>query len=230
MSTGFLVTVHDVHPVFCRELDAILPALQTRLGTRFSLAVTPQYEEALTDPADWAFLARVEADLLLHGITHRRARNVDPYSIYAGFADEWGGVPHCEMAAVLRRGCHLLREYMDRPPQGLIAPCWRWGAAADPAHWPPGLDVALGFRSLWTRDGRRIPLRSYNRDFGCLSRPLWALLPRLLQGAGMPCVVIHPADVRRGLLEASLSQIDHLIEAGYEPLSLRAFTSVQVVR
>jgi hypothetical protein len=82
-----------------------------------------------------------------------------------------------------------------------------------------GLEHLLGFFSLESRAGRKIPLATWTWDCG-----RWAELGRrpsgwdpLARGSSSPDLAIHPRDLERGFWPTILRLTEDLLEAGYEP-------------
>ena len=86
------------------------------------------------------------------------------------------------------------------------------------------LEHVLGFFSLESRAGRKVPLATWTWDCG-----RWGWLGhighgigRLLQSLdrGVPVLAIHPRDLERGFWPKILRLTEQLLESGYEPSTL----------
>jgi hypothetical protein len=84
-----------------------------------------------------------------------------------------------------------------------------------------GLDQILGFFSLESASGRKIPLATWTWDCG-----RWGWLGQLGDGLGqlshcfgrrVPVLAIHPRDLARGFWPQILLLTRELIERGYAP-------------
>ncbi len=203
----FSVCVHDVHPRFAPELSVIIAALRERLGERWSAGVVP-----LPDGKPWADRSLLEllsgAELLLHGCTHRR-HSRSPVARWLGGADELVGLTAAAAAGRIARGVAAMTALTGEAPRGFLPPAWRMGAAEHPA----GLDFVVRLDRLVRRDGT-VPLATFSWDVGPLRSVGWlgeglgALLA--LSRQRVPCIALHPADVRRGFLPRALERIDAL--------------------
>ena len=84
-----------------------------------------------------------------------------------------------------------------------------------------GLEHVLGFFSLESRAGRKVPLATWTWDCG-----RWGWLGHLGHGIGwllqsldrgVPTLAIHPRDLERGFWPKILRLTEELLETGYEP-------------
>jgi hypothetical protein len=88
----------------------------------------------------------------------------------------------------------------------------------------PGLEHVLGFFSLESRTGQRVPLATCTWDCG-----RWAWLGHLGHGIGrllqcgngrIPTLAIHPSDIERGFWPTILRLTGELLDTGHEPTTL----------
>ncbi len=221
----FLVCIHDATPAYARETRVIVRDLAPLLGRRLSFGVVPNWhgEWPLAAHPDYCrFIHESSEELLLHGYCHQRLRGWGPTTLLTGGRrrDERPGsrrnaTRHRARTACLHRG---LREAGARLPRtGLAAGTRAPGRTANAL----GLEHVLGFFSLESRDGRRIPLATWTWDCG-----RWGWLGhvghgigRLLQSLdrGVPVLAIHPRDLERGFWPNVLRLTRELLDAGYEP-------------
>ena len=84
-----------------------------------------------------------------------------------------------------------------------------------------GLEHVLGFFSLESRAGRKVPLATWTWDCG-----RWGWLGHIGHGIGwllqsldrgVPTLAIHPRDLERGFWPKILRLTEELLESGYEP-------------
>lgn len=214
----FFVCVHDVTPAWQPELEALLQDVERRIGSQYALAVTPRWHGQSFSPEAWAFLRDRGAELLAHGLTHRRPPALPPISLANRFADEWNGKPADQLDAELHQASREIEWAMGRPASGVVAPCWQWGAFHDDMLPRHGFDFAVGYGSAWTPD-RKLPLATRSWDWGPMSlgHPLLSRWPgwfRWIRPQAADCIVLHPVDVRRGAHRAGLAMIDRLITTG----------------
>ena len=223
-SLRFLVCVHDASPAYASETRVMLEDLAPLVATNLSLAVVPDWnnEWPLTSHRDYCRLIRDEsAELLLHGFTHRRAKGRGPVSYLAETSDEMNGLNPRETRDRLQRGQNMFAEVFGKPARGFLAPAWQKGNVAISDSTTEGLDYTLGFFSLESADGKRIPLSTWTWDCG-----RWGWLGRIGHGIGqlsravdrgVPTLAIHPRDIERGYWPKILRLIRELLDEGYEP-------------
>lgn len=147
--------------------------------------------------------ARVE--LVSHGLVHRRDRSIRPFSWATGYSDELSGLARAEASRRLRESRELLEDLFERPVVGFVPPAFQWGPVRPDDLFDAGYTYGLGLTSLVHARGRvRVATRSW--DPGRLGA--WPIVGRALSAFGglaqlrrsaVPCVVLHPDDVDRGL-------------------------------
>jgi len=110
------------------------------------------------------------------------------------------------------------------PARGFLAPGWQRGHVSLRNGNLAELDHVLGFFSLESRAGRKIPVATWTWDCG-----RWHWLGRVGHGigwlrqslnCGVPTLAIHPADLERGFWPTILRLTGQLLDAGYEPTTL----------
>lgn len=219
-----LVCIHDATPAFARETRAMIRDLAPVLGRRLSFAVVPDWhgEWPLAAHPDYCRLLRESAEeLLLHGYCHQRRQGWGSTALFAGRCDELNGLDREATRRTVERGQRVFAEVFGEPARGFLAPAWQQGHACLKDGTLPGLDYVLGFLSLESRTGRKIPLATWTWDCG-----RWGWLGhvghgigRLLQSLdrGVPSLAIHPRDLERGFWPDILRLARELVESGYEP-------------
>jgi hypothetical protein len=163
-------------------------------------------------------------ELLLHGYFHQRRRGWGPISLIAGGCDEMNGLDLEETRHTLDCGQRVFAEVFGEPARGFLAPGWQLGHVRLGNENSLGLDHILGFFSLESGAGRKIPLTTWTWD---CSR--WSRLGHLGHGIGwlsqsldrgVPTLAIHPRDLERRYWPKILRLIQELLETGYEPSTL----------
>jgi hypothetical protein len=217
---SFIVCIHDATPAFARETRAMLRDLTPLVGRHLSFGVVPNWygEWPLEAHADYCALIRENADeLLLHGFFHRRARGRGPATFLTDGTDEMNGLDRDETAHTLERAQTVFTEIFSRPARGFLPPAWQLGHVRATNN----LEYLLGFFSLESRTGRRIPLATWTWDCG-----RWSWLGHVGHGfgwlsqsfnRGVPTLAIHPRDIERGFWPRILQVTRALLDAGYEP-------------
>jgi hypothetical protein len=225
----FLVCIHDATPAYARETRVMIRDLAPLLGRRFSFGVVPDWhgEWPLTShPAYCALLRESAGELLLHGYFHQRRRGWGAVTLLTGRGDEMNGMGVDDTRRTLERGQRVITEMFGAPARGFLAPAWQRGhvrlknASAELA----GLDYVLGFFSLESSAGRKVPLATWSWDCG-----RWSCLGYAGHGIGwlsqslnrgVPVLAMHPRDVQRGFWPGIVRQTRQLLMAGYEPSTL----------
>ena len=139
-------------------------------------------------------------------------------------SDEMNGLDPDETRRTLERGQRVFADVFGQPARGFLAPAWQRGHVSLRDGDLPELDHVLGFFSLESRGGRRVPLATWSWDCG-----RWSWLGTVGHGIGwllqsldrgVPALAIHPADLERGFWPQILRVTRGLLEAGYEPTTL----------
>jgi hypothetical protein len=218
----------------------MLRDLAPLLGRRLSFAVVPDWhgEWPLTAHPNYCRLIREASDeLLLHGYFHQRQRGRGLTSLLTRSGDEMNGLDPEETRCTIERGQHVFSDVFGEPARGFLAPAWQRGHVGRPngrhdsraavgcsAGLQAGLDYVLGFSSVQSSAGRRVPLATWTWDCG-----RWGWLGHLGHGIGrlshtldrgVPMLAIHPRDLKRGYWPAIVRLARELIDAGYEPATV----------
>ena len=224
MTRRFVVCIHDATPAYARETRAMIHRLAPILGRRLSFAVVPDWygEWPLTAHRDYCRLVRESAEeLLLHGYFHQRLRGRGPATVIAERADEMNGLDTEETRRTLERGQRVFIDVFGEPARGFLAPAWQRGHVRAGNVSALGLDHVLGFFSLESLTGRKVPLATWTWDCG-----RWGWLGYVGHGIGwmsqsldrgVPTLAIHPRDLERGFWPAIVRLTEELIDTGYEP-------------
>jgi hypothetical protein len=197
--------------------------LASVLGRRLSFGVVPNWcgEWPLAaDPGYCRMVRESSEELLLHGYFHQRQRGGGPAALLTKSSDEMNGLDPEGTRRTLERGQRAFTDAFGEPARGFIAPAWRPGHVRPGSAHAPGVDYVLGFFSLESLAGRRIPLATSTWDCG-----RWGWLGHVGHGIGsllqsferVPALAIHPRDLDRGFWPAILRRTRELIDAGYEP-------------
>ena len=225
----FLVCIHDATPAYTNETRLMIRDLAPLLGRRFSFAVVPNWhgEWPLAEHPDYCGLVRENSEeLLLHGYFHQRRRGWGPTALLTEHADEMNALGPDDTRRTLDRGQHVFTQAFGAPARGFLPPAWQRGHVSLKDGDQLELDHVLGFFSLESRDGRKIPLATWSWNCG-----RWSWLGHVGHGLGwllhslergVPMVAIHPADLERGFWPQTLHVTRQLLDAGYEPSTLAA--------
>jgi hypothetical protein len=220
----FLACIHDATPAYARETRMMIRDLEPLLGRRLSFAVVPNWhgEWPLAAHPDYCRLVRESSEeLLLHGCFHRRERGRGAVSLLVGGDDEMNGLGPDETHGVLRSGQRVFTDAFGEPARGFLAPAWQRGHVRLGNGDDPPLDHLLGFFSLESAAGRRIPLATWSWDcarwswLGHVGHGIGWLLQSL--DRGVPTLAIHPRDIERGFWPKIRQLTRDLLDQGYEP-------------
>jgi peptidoglycan/xylan/chitin deacetylase (PgdA/CDA1 family) len=229
LQRSFVVCIHDASPAWARETQLLLRDLAPLVGRRLSIGVVPDWHGAwsLTAHPEYCGLVREHADeLLLHGYQHRRRRGTGPVSWLTARSDEMNGLDTAATRRALECGQRVFTEAFGGPARGFIAPAWQAGrvrdvTAATDDGAAAGLDHIVGFFSIDSTSGGRVPLATWTWDCG-----RWDWLGHVGHGLGwtvhalhraVPVLAIHPRDLERGYRSRIVRLIAQLRDAGREP-------------
>lgn len=224
---SFLVCIHDATPAYDRETRAMIRDLTPLLARRLSFGVVPNWhgEWPLGSHPDYCRLVQDGAEeLLLHGYFHQRRQGWGPIALFAERCDEMNGLNAQDTRRTLERGQRVFTEVFGKPARGFLAPGWQRGHVRLTSHVGLGLEHVLGFFSLESQAGRRVPLATWTWDCG-----RWGQLGHLGHGIGrllhsldhrVPTLAIHPRDLQRGFWPKILRLAQELLENGYAPTTV----------
>ena len=220
----FLICIHDATPAHARETLRISRDLAPHLGRTLSFGVVPDWHEQWPLTAHAGYCRAVQdasEELLLHGYFHQRRSGWGPVSLLASRCDEMNGLGPEQTTATIERAQRVFEEMFGAPARGFLAPGWQKGHVRQANARSMGLDHVLGFFSLQSSDGRRIPLATWTWDAG-----RWDWLGHIGHGVGrllqathgrVPVLAIHPRDVERGFWPRILRLTRELVDNGYQP-------------
>ena len=220
----FVVCVHDATPAYARETRAIVRDLAPIVGRRIAFGVVPNWDGQwpLAAHPDYCRFVRESAEeLLLHGYFHQRHRGRGPVTILTERRDEMNGLDADETRRTLERGQRVFIDVFGEPARGFLAPAWQPGRVRLGDVGSLGLDHVVGFFSIESSAGRKVPLATWMWDCG-----RWGWLGHIGHAIGwlsqsldrgVPTLAIHPNDVTRGFWPRILQLTEELVEAGYQP-------------
>jgi peptidoglycan/xylan/chitin deacetylase (PgdA/CDA1 family) len=235
MTRRFLVCIHDATPAYARETREMIRDLAPVLGRRLSFGVVPNwYGEwpLAAHPGYCRLLRESSEELLLHGYSHRRQRGWGPASLLTDRSDEMNGLDPEETRRMLERGQRVFTDVFGAPARTFIAPGWQPGHVRLDAAHAVGLRHVMGFFSVESSEGRRVPLATWSWDCG-----RWGWLGHaghaigwLSQSMdrGVPILAIHPRDRKRGFWPAILRLTLNLLDRGYEPTTPARWLDAEV--
>ena len=221
-----VVCIHDATPAHDRETRTMIRDLTPLLGRRLSFGVIPDWrgEWPLAAHRDYCrFVQESSGELLLHGYFHQRQHGRGLITCLTAGGDEMNGLEPDATRRAVDLGQRVFADAFGERARGFIAPAWQRGHVRLDAANAGGLAHVLGYFSLDTRQGRRIPLATSSWDCG-----RWACLGYVGQHFGqwlqrlgnrVPTLAIHPRDLERGFWPTIVRLTGELLDAGFEPVT-----------
>ena len=218
-----MVVIHDFAPVFIRELNEIVETLDPLIGRRMSAAVVSCWHGSSrgNSSIEYQRLLNAVDERLLHGWTHQSNSLYHPISLLTGRADEMRGLDRQTIIQRIEAGQAMFTELTEQPALGFVPPAWQLPIlSADLATMQ--FVIRFGAIESCQNPTRIRRLATWSWDWGnlkWLSRggEILGKIQSLCRPAAIPCVVIHPVDVRRGYLQHAKRLIRNLQERGYGP-------------
>jgi hypothetical protein len=219
---AMLVVVHDFTSVFLSELTCIVEKLEPLLGQRMSAAIVPRWHgnDGCRSNVQYRTLLTKFSEHLLHGWTHQSANPMRPLSLLTDSSDEFTGLDEATILSRLEVAQADFRELTGKDADGFLPPAWQLPVAACRLA---SLKFVMRFRHLQSCriDGRTRSLATSSWDLGRLG---WlgyggewvGDMLRRSCGAAIPCIAIHPVDVRRGYFDRAVKLIETLAQMGYQ--------------
>lgn len=222
---AMLVVVHDFSSVFLAELNEIVNRLTPLVGRQISAAIVPRWHggAACFKNDGYRKLLMRCSEHLLHGWTHQSAGRFSPISLLTDSAAEFRALSASAILKRIESAQADFQELTGHRAEGLLAPAWQLPIAAARLSM---LKFVLRFDRLELCGSGRaaLPLATWSWDWGRVGwlayggEWLGHVLSRVRRVA-IPCIAIHPIDVRRGYLARALSLISNLIQMGYRALT-----------
>lgn len=220
-----LVVVHDCSSAFLSELSHIAERLHPILGWKMSAAIVPRWHGHLDCRSNVAYhdLVMQFSERLLHGWTHQSSTRLRPLSLLTNCADEFSRLDETTILARLESAQADFRDLTGRNAEGFLPPAWQFPIRASRL---PSLKFVMRFGCLQScqSERRNQPLATSSWDWGRLSllgypgEWIGRLRQRIHQSA-IPCIAIHPVDVRRGHFDRAVRLIETLKRRGYHPVT-----------
>jgi hypothetical protein len=212
--------MHDVATPFYGDLKVIIDHLQTLVGSQFSCAVVPCWHGQKLAATD--NLLRVISDcdeVLQHDFTHFRDDKPGIISKFTGRSDEFRGMGVSEIQDRINNGRTLLRLLTGRDIHGLLPPAWQLPV---PATTLKEISYVVRFTQLQTcHDAVNFrKLATWSFDWGVIKQAAWAgdflgTVRWKLCPHSIPCIVIHPIDLKRGWWPRITNLIQKFLDLGY---------------
>ena len=229
-----LVMIHDFAPVFIPELSEIVERLIPLIGRQMSAAVVPCWRGTsqgnLSD--EYQNLLSAVDERLLHGWTHQSRFPYHPISLLTGRADEMRGLDQQTIIQRIDAGQAAFTELTNHAASGFVPPAWQLPIRSVDLQ---SLRFVVRYRAIECCQCpyRVVPLATWSWDWGrlgWLSRggELLGKIQQFWNPAAIPCIAIHPIDVRRGLLRRVEQRIQTFLDQGYVPVTAMQLMSMEV--
>ena len=222
-SRPMLVVIHDFAPVFLRELNVIVETLHPIVGWQMSAAVVPRWHGSWCGNTDEGYRELLGAvqERLLHGWTHQSRFSFHPISLLTGQADELRGLRSTVIIRRIHEAQAEFTELTKKPAEGFLPPAWQLPIRSTELS---SFRFVMRYRSLeCCHDPNRArSLATWSWDWGRFGWLSWGgellgTLQLLSNSKAIPCIAIHPMDVRRGCLPRAARLIRRLMEGGCVP-------------
>ena len=222
-SRPMLIAIHDFSPVFLRELSEIVERLYPLVGRQVSAAVVPCWHGLSQGNSsnEYRRLLNVVEERLLHGWTHQSRFSYHPISLLTRQADEMRGLDRQSILQRIERGQAVFTDLTNQPASGFVPPAWQMPIRSTDLSL---LRFVVRYGAIEScQDERRVRrLATWSWDWGrlgWLSRggEILGKVQCLRHPTAIPCVVIHPIDLRRGYLPRAEQLIRKLLDCGYVP-------------
>jgi len=211
-----LLSLHDVTPVFEREIDLICHRLDSLGAIHRSLLVVPDFQRntPVGKYPRWCgtlvSMRETGTDLSLHGMHHEYAE--------CGFLSESAAI------TCLGRAKAQFEEAFGFSPFGFVAPQWFQSPGCKKALIRLGFAYSGRWGGLFDAKGNSIhPAFPTNYDWGLSPADAffawWNPVRLLNRKSGVIRFSVHPMDVRHKLIDRELGLLSQLMERGWEVLS-----------
>jgi predicted deacetylase len=216
-----IISIHDVYPLFQKEIEIILKELK---DVKISLLITPCWNQDSSPDMDY-FKTLADEDLVLHGLTHKTNKK-DFFGnlllMSKSSCKEFYGLNEIETRNKVENASKIFEATFGRKPAGFIPPMWY--------HNRYSVKVLrdLGFAFTESEVAFMDLRRNQNTfsipacfDFGnnkLLSRAAlsgWRYVFKHLRQSLLR-ISIHPSDVRNGFLPDILQIIKWLQSKEYQ--------------
>ena len=228
-----LVVIHDFSSVFLSELTYITEKLAPLVGQQMSAAIVPCWhgEERCLGNAAYGDLLSQYAEHLLHGWTHQSQGRWRPISLMTGASDEFWGLNEATIVERIDSAQTAFRKLTGRDAAGFLPPAWQLPIRASRLS---RLKFVMRFGCLesCSARGQKRRLATSSWDWGRLG---WlgyggewmGDLLRWSRRTTVPCIAVHPIDVRRGHFARALRLVESLLRRGYRPTTATELMRVQ---
>lgn len=227
-----LTSIHDVGPMFEREVDLLFDRLSKRLSSqRIAMLVVPNHWNQAPISASPSFQMRLRewaglgVEMFVHGWFHKdntRHQGLAEFKARHMTAREaeFLGLDMATAAQRIQAGRDLIENITGVPVAGFIAPAWLYGAGAKTALTQCAMPLAEDHFKVWSPASGRVLARGPVVTWATRSRARLAsslafakLARHALQPLPVARVAVHPGDARvpeaLASIEATLAALAH---------------------
>lgn len=225
-SSSFYIVLHDVTPVFARQVFEIADRFNGLVDTRIAAAFVPRWHGRALQRGDEQFASEVKerfGEVLLHGYTHRREQGRGLASLITGSSDEFNGLSVSATHERLAVGQEEFAEMFGSPAEGFIAPTFQRGHATPALLAEHGMQFSVGFGKLRIAGREALRLATWCWDLspwrpaGYLGHGLGHMLMKTRPSA-LPCLALHPVDLDRRFIKRAVQLTKRLLDEGRRPI------------
>ncbi|MBM4074375.1 MAG: hypothetical protein FJ267_01870 [Planctomycetes bacterium] len=222
----FFVIAHDVASPFVSEIHEIVECVRPVIDSGFMAAVVPRWHGGPKNESSTDFRRLVSCfdECLLHGWTHQSRSWLSPVSLLTNRADEFRGLDRTSIEHRLEMAQNDFRDFFGYCAEGLVPPAWQ---LPTPSFGLRQFRYVMRFRVIEDcRDvNQRQRIATWSWDWGRVRWPAFtgefiAKYLEKIEPTAIPCVVIHPQDVKRGYMPRIRALIERLIEDGFTPTTV----------
>jgi len=226
-TSEFIISIHDVCPKTSSLILRILDNLNPLVSSTLSIGVVPLPYHKPWKNEDDSFVHELKGrtrEILLHGYTHKRKPNKNPFSFLIENSDEFSGLSTHETDHLLGQGQQVIKKRFGQAAKGFVPPGWQPGNITSHILLKHGFNFIITLSRMGTAIGHQVPLAHWSWDCGRM--PFSGYLGEAMGSVfwachrnAIPCIVLHPKDIERGFLTRSLGTIRRFLEKGYQPVT-----------
>ncbi|MDP2653476.1 MAG: DUF2334 domain-containing protein [Candidatus Omnitrophota bacterium] len=229
-----IVCLHDIAPLHEGAVCEIYRRVYALIGKKIVSAVVPDWHHGFPLVSYPHFVRRIErhsGEIILHGYSHKNQRHQGAVYFLTGGADEMSALDKGQVQERLRDGQKILERCFSRKARGFVPPAWQSGTLTREILARHGFEYKVGYTAVeYVKKGAR-PLNTWSWEcdrFGALGF-MGTIVGKVLsqwRPHGIPTIVFHPNDLKRGFVRKGLGMIRNFLKQGYRPVTFEEMASV----
>lgn len=233
MKKLLIISVHDVSPIFIRELEVIFKKLK---AVKKEIFVVPNWDNRYDISKNKPFIKLVreeirnDALLGLHGYSHMGRTFLWERLFFNGKdlgQNEFQDIDEREVIKKIKKGKEALYSAFKVYPKKFVAPRWILNRKYFDILRKFGFKNTESFLDITLLNkNKKIRALVCNFDFGknkhltsILSYFSFGLIYLKILSGSLIRIAIHPCDVRNQIFSKELKIIEYLLERGWKPLT-----------